>query len=32
MLDSQRSGVVEPTIIHRVKPFGKVAFYVEFYK
>lgn len=31
-LDINRFGVVEPTVIHRVKPLGKVAFYVEFYR
>lgn len=25
-------GVVEPTILHEVKPLGKVRFYVEFYR
>lgn len=25
-------GVVEPEVKHLVKPFGKVKFYVEFYK
>jgi len=25
-------GVVEPTILHRIKPLGKVRFYVEFYR
>lgn len=25
-------GVVEPEVKHRVKPLGKVRFYVEFYK
>ncbi len=25
-------GVVEPTILHEVKPLGKVKFYVEFYR
>jgi len=32
ILDNNHSGVVEPTVIHRVKPLGKVAFYVEFYR
>jgi len=25
-------GVVEPTILHRIKPLGAVTFYVEFYR
>jgi tellurite resistance-related uncharacterized protein len=25
-------GVVEPEVIHKVQPIGKVEFYVEFYK
>lgn len=31
-LDSERFGVVEPQVIHHIKPMGKVSFYVEFYK
>jgi len=31
-LDSNNSGVVEPTVYHQVKPQGKVRFYVEFYR
>ncbi len=31
-LDSNNSGVVEPTVYHQVKPLGKVRFYVEFYR
>lgn len=31
-LDIHNVGVVEPTVIHRVQPLGKVAFYVEFYR
>ena len=31
-LSSDRLGVVEPQVIHHVKPMGKVTFYVEFYK
>lgn len=30
-LNEHRYGVVEPTIIHHVKPMGKIRFYVEFY-
>ena len=25
-------GVIEPKILHHVKPLGKLAFYIEFYK
>ena len=25
-------GIVEPTIMHRIKPLGLVVFYVEFYR
>lgn len=32
MLDEHRFGVVEPTILHQVKPMGNVRFYVEFYR
>jgi tellurite resistance-related uncharacterized protein len=31
-LDVDHFGVVEPAVIHQVKPLGKVAFYVEFYR
>jgi tellurite resistance-related uncharacterized protein len=31
LLDVNRFGVVEPTVLHQVKPLGKVRFYVEFY-
>lgn len=31
-LNSERFGVVEPQIVHHVRPKGKVSFYVEFYK
>lgn len=31
-LDSNNSGVVEPTVYHQIKPLGKVRFYVEFYR
>ena len=30
VLDEERFGVVEPTILHEVKPLGRVRFYVEF--
>ncbi len=32
LLDSQRSGVVEPGVLHEVEPQGSVKFFVEFYR
>lgn len=32
ILDEHVYGVVEPTMLHEVKPLGKVRFYVEFYR
>ena len=32
ILDPDNCGVVEPTILHEVKPLGPVKFYVEFYQ
>ncbi|MCG8316279.1 MAG: DUF1971 domain-containing protein [Pseudomonadales bacterium] len=32
VLDKHTQGVVEPTILHQVKPLGKVRFYVEFHR
>lgn len=32
ILDTSSPGVVEPEILHEVKPLGKVSFYVEFYR
>ncbi|EEF25520.1 conserved hypothetical protein [Ricinus communis] len=32
ILDPGIFGVVEPTVLHEVKPLGKVRFYVEFYR
>ena len=32
ILNESQFGVVEPTIFHRVKPLGRVRFYVEFYR
>lgn len=32
VLDENTHGVVEPTVLHQVKPLGKVRFYVEFYR
>ncbi len=31
-LSVSNHGVVEPTILHHIKPLGKVRFYVEFYR
>lgn len=31
-LTNEKPGVVEPQVIHKVRPEGKVRFYVEFYK
>ena len=31
-LNESLPGVVEPTILHEVKPRGEVRFYVEFYR
>lgn len=32
VLDQETPGVIEPTILHAVKPLGAVRFYVEFYR
>ena len=32
LLDQNVYGVVEPAVLHEVKPLGKVRFYVEFYR
>ena len=32
ILDNEKYGVIEPTILHEVKPLGPVRFYVEFYE
>ena len=32
VLDTELNGVVEPTILHQVKPLGQVKFYLEFYE
>ena len=32
ILDQNIYGVVEPTVLHEVKPLGAVRFYVEFYR
>lgn len=31
-LSAERFGVVEPEVLHHVKPVGDVEFFVEFYK
>ena len=31
-LDKNTYGIVEPEVLHQVKPLGKVSFYVEFYR
>ena len=32
LLDSYKYGVVEPAVLHQVKPIGHVDFFVEFYQ
>lgn len=32
VLTPEQHGVVEPQMLHHVKPLGKVRFYVEFYR
>ncbi len=32
ILTPEKSGVVEPTVTHHVKPLGEVLFSVEFYR
>jgi tellurite resistance-related uncharacterized protein len=32
ILDENVYGVVEPTVLHEVKPLGNVRFYVEFHR
>lgn len=32
ILDKNKHGVIEPTILHAVKATGKTKFYVEFYR
>ena len=31
-LSAHKYGVVEPTVLHHIKPIGPVKFYVEFYR
>ncbi len=32
VLTAQRCGIVEPEVLHHVKPIGSVIFYIEFYR
>ena len=32
ILSPQQSGIVEPTVVHKIKPLGKVLVYVIFYR
>lgn len=32
ILTKKNHGIVEPEILHHIKPLGKVSFYIEFYK
>jgi hypothetical protein len=32
LLDAHNCGIVEPAVLHQVKPLDKVRFYVEFYR
>lgn len=32
VLDTEHFGVVEPTVLHHIKPLGDVKFYVEFHQ
>lgn len=32
VLDKNIHGIVEPMVLHEVKPIGRVRFYVEFYR
>ena len=32
ILTPENSGIVEPEVLHRVKPLGSVRFYVAFYR
>jgi tellurite resistance-related uncharacterized protein len=31
-LNTEESGVIEPNVLHFIKPLGKVNFFLEFYK
>ena len=32
ILNSSLPGVIEPEILHHIKPLGEVSFFIEFYK
>lgn len=32
ILEPGRNGVIEPLVVHHIKPIGLVSFFVEFYK
>ena len=32
ILTKDKNGVVEPEVMHHIKPLNKVSFYIEFYK
>ncbi len=32
ILDTENYGIIEPTILHEVRPLGPVKFYVEFFE
>lgn len=32
VLNKDHAGIVEPTVLHAVKPLGSVRFFVEFYR
>jgi len=32
ILTKENHGIVEPEILHHIKPLGKASFYIEFYK
>ncbi len=32
ILTSEKQGIVEPEILHHIRPLGVVSFFVEFYK
>ena len=32
ILSKDKSGIIEPTVKHHIKPIGSVSFYIEFYR
>lgn len=32
ILSKDQPGIIEPTILRRIRPLGEVSFYIEFYK